>query len=38
MHVYLASQRDMSNTKRYIHPQEHSTRAAIEKARNAHCL
>jgi integrase len=31
----LAGHRDMSITKRYIHPQEHSTRAAIEKARNA---
>jgi integrase len=32
---YLAGHRDMSITKRYIHPQEHSTRAAIEKARSA---
>jgi hypothetical protein len=33
--AYLAGHRDMSITKRYIHSQENSTRAAIEKARNA---
>jgi len=32
---YLAGHRDMSITKRYVHPQEYSTRAAIEKARVA---
>jgi len=32
---YLAGHRDMSITKRYIHPQEQNTRAAIEKARKA---
>jgi len=30
--AYLASDRDMSITKRYVHPQEYNTRAAIEKA------
>src|SRR5690242_15295090 len=29
--AYLAGHRDMSITKRYIHPQEQSTRAAIER-------
>ena len=33
--AYLAGHRDMSVTKRYVHPQEYSTRAAIEKARLA---
>jgi integrase len=33
--AYLAGHRDMSITKRYIHPQEYNTRAAIEKARVA---
>lgn len=33
--AYLAGHRDMSTTKRYIHPQENNTRAAMEKARNA---
>lgn len=33
--AYLAGHRDMSITKRYIHPQEYNTRAAIEKARAA---
>jgi len=33
--AYLAGHRDMSITKRYVHPQEYSTRAAIEKARVA---
>ena len=33
--VYLAGHRDTSITKRYVHPQEYSTRAAIEKARAA---
>jgi integrase len=33
--AYLAGHRDMSITKRYIHPQEQNTRAAIERARNA---
>ncbi|HUQ91205.1 MAG TPA: site-specific integrase [Bryobacteraceae bacterium] len=31
--AYLAGHRDMSITKRYVHPQEHATRAAMEKAR-----
>ena len=33
--AYLAGHRDMSITKRYVHPQEYSTRAAMEKARLA---
>jgi integrase len=33
--AYLAGHSNMSITKRYIHPQEYSTRLAIEKARNA---
>ena len=33
--AYLAGHRDMSITKRYVHPQEQNTRAAIERARNA---
>jgi integrase len=33
--AYLAGHRDMSITKRYVHPQEYSTRAAMEKARVA---
>ncbi len=33
--AYLAGHRDMSITKRYIHPQEQNTRAAIERARAA---
>jgi hypothetical protein len=33
--AYLAGHRDMSVTKRYVHPQEFSTRAAMEKARVA---
>ncbi len=33
--AYLAGHRDMSITKRYVHPQEFSTRAAMEKARVA---
>jgi integrase len=33
--AYLAGHRDMSITKRYIHPQEQNTRTAIEKARLA---
>jgi len=33
--AYLAGHRDMSITKRYIHPQEQNTGAAIEKARVA---
>jgi integrase len=33
--AYLACDRDMSITKRYVHPQEYNTRAAIEKARVA---
>jgi len=33
--AYLAGHRDMSITKRYIHPQEQNTRAAIERARSA---
>jgi hypothetical protein len=32
---YLAGHRDMSITKRCVHPQEFSTRAAMEKARVA---
>lgn len=35
MLAYLVGHRDMSITKRYVHPREHSTRAAIEKARAA---
>jgi hypothetical protein len=30
--AYLAGHRDMSITKRYIHPQEHTTRAAMDRA------
>jgi len=33
--AYLAGHRDMSITKRYVHPQEYSTRATIDKARLA---
>ena len=33
--AYLAGHRDMSITKRYVHPQEYNTRVAIEKARLA---
>jgi integrase len=33
--AYLAGHRDMSITRRYVHPQEHNTRAAMEKARVA---
>jgi len=33
--AYLAGHKDMSITKRYVHPQEHNTRAAMEKARGA---
>ncbi len=33
--AYLAGHRDMSITKRYVHPQEYNTRAAMEKARLA---
>jgi len=33
--AYLAGHRDMSITKRYIHPQEGTLRDAIEKARVA---
>ena len=33
--AYLAGHRDMSITKRYVHPQENNTRAAMEKARLA---
>ncbi|MGO4882299.1 MAG: tyrosine-type recombinase/integrase [Bryobacteraceae bacterium] len=33
--AYLAGHRDMSITKRYIHPQEHTTRAAMDRARDA---
>src|SRR5580658_8466662 len=32
---YLAGHRDMSITKRYVHPQKYNTRAAMEKARVA---
>jgi hypothetical protein len=31
--AYLAGHRDMSITKWYVHPQEYSTRTAMEKAR-----
>ena len=31
--AYLAGHRDMSMTKRYIHPQEQTIRQAMEKAR-----
>jgi integrase len=33
--AYLAGHRDMSITKRYVHPQEYNTRSAIENARVA---
>ena len=33
--AYLAGHRDMSITKRYIHPQKHTTRAAMDRARDA---
>jgi integrase len=33
--AYLAGHRDVSTTKRYVHPQEYSTRAAMKKARLA---
>jgi integrase len=33
--AYLAGHRDMSITRRYVHPQEHNTRAAMERARDA---
>jgi integrase len=33
--AYLAGHRDMSITRRYVHPQEYNTRVAIEKARLA---
>lgn len=33
--AYLAGHRDMSITKRYVHPQEHTIREAMEKARVA---
>src|SRR5262249_40903664 len=31
--AYLAGHRDMNITKRYVHPQEQTIRAAMEKAR-----
>jgi hypothetical protein len=31
--AYLAGHRDMNITKRYIHPQEHTIRQAIDRAR-----
>jgi len=33
--AYLAGHRDMNITKRYVHPQEHTIRDAMEKARGA---
>ena len=33
--AYLAGQRDMNITKRYVHPQEHTILSAMEKAREA---
>lgn len=33
---YLAGHSDFSTTRRYVHPQEHTVRAAIERARNGH--
>src|ERR1035438_1671086 len=33
--AYLAGHRDMSITKRYVHPQEHTSRAAMDRARDA---
>lgn len=33
--AYLAGHRDMNITKRYVHPQEHTIREAMEKARSA---
>jgi integrase len=33
--AYLAGLRDMNITKRYVHPQEHTIREAMDEARNA---
>lgn len=33
--AYIAGHRDMSITKRYVHPQQNTLKEAIEKARNA---
>jgi hypothetical protein len=32
---YLAGHGDFSTTKRYVHPQDHTVREAMEKAREA---
>jgi integrase len=34
--AYLVGHRDMNITKRYIHPQQHTIREAMEKARAVH--
>jgi integrase len=34
--AYLAGHRDMSITKRYVHPREHTIRDAMERARGGH--
>lgn len=34
--AYLAGHRDMSITRRYVHPQEHTIRDAMQKARSGH--
>jgi len=33
--AYLAGHGDFSTTRRYVHPQAHTVRAAMERARNA---
>ena len=33
---YLAGHSDFSTTRRYVHPQVHTVREAIERARNGH--
>ena len=35
--AYLAGHRDMNITKRYVHPQEQTVRAAMDRAREAKC-
>jgi hypothetical protein len=34
--AYLAGHRDMNITKRYVHPQEQTIRAAMDRAQEAH--
>jgi hypothetical protein len=36
--AYLAGHRDMNITKRYIHPQEHTIRDAMKRAKSGHNL